>query len=134
MKPGYRQVRRLMARLGLEARYPKRFKAATDSNHNGAISPNGQNLQFGAEAPTKFGRLASPAPGLWKAGCIWRSSLICFRGKSWAGPLQATCGLRCVPVPCKWPIYPQGTRAQKAETWLAPSFGSGQPICQPRIP
>jgi putative transposase len=29
-----------MARLGLKARYPKRFKVTTDSNPNEAISPN----------------------------------------------------------------------------------------------
>ncbi|MBK8814030.1 MAG: hypothetical protein IPN42_00210 [Methylococcaceae bacterium] len=39
MKSGHYQVRYLMVRLGLKARYPKRFKVTTDSNHNEAISP-----------------------------------------------------------------------------------------------
>jgi putative transposase len=42
-----------MARPGLKARHPKRFKVTADSNHNGAISPNSQNLQFGAKAPNQ---------------------------------------------------------------------------------
>jgi transposase InsO family protein len=40
LKSGHYQVRYLMSRLGLKARYPKRFKATTDSNHNKAISLN----------------------------------------------------------------------------------------------
>ena len=32
MTSGHYQVRHLMARLGLKARYPKRFKVTTDSN------------------------------------------------------------------------------------------------------
>ncbi len=40
MKSGHYQVRHLMARLGLKARYPKRFKVTTDSNHNELISPS----------------------------------------------------------------------------------------------
>ena len=42
-----------MARLGLKARYPKRFKVATDSNHNEAISPNSLDRQFEAKAPNQ---------------------------------------------------------------------------------
>lgn len=34
------KARRLMKKLGLKARYPKRFKVTTDSDHNDAISPN----------------------------------------------------------------------------------------------
>ena len=44
-------MRHLMARLGLKARYPKRFKVTTDSNHNEAISPNSLDRQFEAKAP-----------------------------------------------------------------------------------
>jgi transposase InsO family protein len=53
MKWGHYQVRHLMARLGLKARYPKRFKVTTDSNHNEAISPNSLNRQFEAKAPNQ---------------------------------------------------------------------------------
>lgn len=50
MKPGRYQVRHLMGRLGLRARYPKRFKVTADSNHNEAIAPNSLDRQFEAKA------------------------------------------------------------------------------------
>lgn len=53
IKSGHYQVRHLMDRLGLKARYPKRFKVTTDSNHNEAISPNSLNRQFEAKAPNQ---------------------------------------------------------------------------------
>lgn len=53
IKSGHYQVRHLMARLGLKARYPKRFKVTTDSNHNGAISPNSLDRQFDVVAPNQ---------------------------------------------------------------------------------
>ena len=40
-----------MVRLGLQVRYPKRFKVTTDSNHNGSVSPNLLERQFDAAAP-----------------------------------------------------------------------------------
>ena len=40
---GRYKVRQAMARLGLEVRYPKKFKVTTDSNHNDSISPNTLN-------------------------------------------------------------------------------------------
>ena len=42
-----------MARLGLKARYPKRFKVTTDSNHSEAISPNSLDRQFDVVAPNQ---------------------------------------------------------------------------------
>jgi putative transposase len=42
---------RLMSKLGLKVRYPKRFKVTTDSNHNEAISPNLLNRGFDVVAP-----------------------------------------------------------------------------------
>jgi transposase InsO family protein len=42
-----------MGRLGLKARYPKRFKVTTDSNHNEAISPNSLDRQFDVVAPNQ---------------------------------------------------------------------------------
>ncbi|MBK8817295.1 MAG: hypothetical protein IPN42_18120 [Methylococcaceae bacterium] len=53
MKSGHYQVRYLMVRLGLKARYPKRFKVTTDSNHNEAILPNSLDRQFEAKAPNQ---------------------------------------------------------------------------------
>ena len=49
IKSGYYQVRHLMARLGLKARYPKRFKVTTGSNHNAAISSNSLDRHKGAD-------------------------------------------------------------------------------------
>jgi len=40
-----------MAELGLKVRYPKKFKAATDSDHNNADSPNKLNRQFTVKTP-----------------------------------------------------------------------------------
>lgn len=51
IKSGY--CTHLMARLGLKARYPKRFKVTTDSNHNEAISANSLDRQFGVVAPNQ---------------------------------------------------------------------------------
>ena len=53
MKSGHYQVRHLMARLGLKARYPKRFKVTTDSNHNEAISTNSLDREFDVVAPNQ---------------------------------------------------------------------------------
>jgi putative transposase len=53
MTSGHYQVRHLMVRLGLKARYPKRFKVTTDSNHNQAISPNSLDRQFDTFAPNQ---------------------------------------------------------------------------------
>jgi len=53
LKSGHYQVRHLMARLGLKARYPKRFKVTTDSNHDDAISPNSLGRQFDVIAPNQ---------------------------------------------------------------------------------
>lgn len=53
MKSGYYQVRHLMARLGLKARYPKRFKVTTDSNHNELISPNTLDQKFDVVSPNQ---------------------------------------------------------------------------------
>jgi transposase InsO family protein len=47
------KARRLMKKLGLKARYPKRSKITTDSDHNDAISPNLLNRQFGVAVPNK---------------------------------------------------------------------------------
>jgi putative transposase len=53
MKSGHYQVRHLMVRLGLKARYPRHFKVTTDSSHNEAISPNSLDRQFDVVAPNR---------------------------------------------------------------------------------
>jgi transposase InsO family protein len=50
---GRYKVRRLMDRLRLEVRYPKRFKATTDSNHHETIAPNLLARQFTAAQPNQ---------------------------------------------------------------------------------
>jgi putative transposase len=50
---GRYKARRLMAKLNLKARYPKRFKVTTDSNHNDAISPNLLDRQFNVANPNQ---------------------------------------------------------------------------------
>ncbi|NOT84259.1 MAG: IS3 family transposase [Methylococcaceae bacterium] len=48
---GRHKAGRLMSKLGLQVRYPKRFKVTTDSNHNDTISPNLLNREFDVVAP-----------------------------------------------------------------------------------
>jgi transposase InsO family protein len=50
---GRYKVRSAMARLGLQARYPKRFKVATDSHHSESVSPNLLGRPFDAAAPNQ---------------------------------------------------------------------------------
>jgi len=48
---GRHKVRSAMARLGLQVRYPKRFRVTTDSNHTESVSPNLLDRQFDVAAP-----------------------------------------------------------------------------------
>jgi putative transposase len=50
---GRYKIRRIMSELGLQARYPKRFKTTTDSNHQHLIAPNRLNRDFNVDAPNK---------------------------------------------------------------------------------
>jgi transposase InsO family protein len=50
---GRYKVCRIMTKLGLSVRYPKRFKVTTDSHHNEAISANKLARQFTVIAPNK---------------------------------------------------------------------------------
>lgn len=47
------KVRRLMAKQGLIARYPRRFRVTTDSNHSEPIAPNILERQFEVHKPNK---------------------------------------------------------------------------------
>ncbi len=42
-----------MVQLGLEVRYPKRFKVTTESHHSKTISPNELGRQFDVTEPNK---------------------------------------------------------------------------------
>ena len=48
---GRYKTRKVMAELNLKPRYPKRFKATTDSNHNDAIAPNLLDRKFKVAKP-----------------------------------------------------------------------------------
>lgn len=47
------KVSSLMAKFNLQARYPKRFKATTDSNHSLEVAPNTLNRGFTVNAPNQ---------------------------------------------------------------------------------
>lgn len=51
---GRYRVRRLMRKLELRAKTPRRYKVTTDSNHSFCIAPNMVDRQFKAEAPNKI--------------------------------------------------------------------------------
>ncbi|MGC3833797.1 IS3 family transposase [Moritella viscosa] len=51
---GHYKIRRLMSRLGLQARYPRRFKVTTDSKHNFNIADNLLERKFDVQQPNKY--------------------------------------------------------------------------------
>jgi len=52
-KIGRFKVSRLMEQLKLEVRYPKRFRATTDSNHSLVVAPNTLNRRFNPTKPNQ---------------------------------------------------------------------------------
>ena len=50
---GRHQTRSVMAKLGLQPRYPKRFRVTTDSRHGESVSPNLLDRQFDVAAPNQ---------------------------------------------------------------------------------
>jgi putative transposase len=124
MKSGHHQVRHLMARLGLKARYPKRFKVTTDSNHNEAISPNSLGRQFDVVAPNQV--WTTDITYIWTLeGWLYLAVVIDIfstsGGFGYCRPHADFVVRQCVT---------NGFLAQKTETWLAPSFGPWQPMRQ----
>ena len=83
----------LMAKLNLKARYPKRFKATTDSNHNDTISPNSLDRQFNVEKPNQ----------------VWAADM--------SVPQQAAYEMRADPSPSacrgRWQTTVSGTRQKR---------------------
>lgn len=53
IRAGRYKVKRWMKELGLNVRYPKKFKVTTDSDHNEAISANKLDRQFTIDSPNK---------------------------------------------------------------------------------
>lgn len=70
------KMRRIMRELKLQVRYPKRFKATTDSNHNEAISPNRLDRQFQVAKPNQVWTTISPMCGRCRVGFTLPWSLI----------------------------------------------------------
>jgi len=86
-----------MDRLGLKARYPKRFKVTTNSNHNEVISANSLDRKFDVVAPNQV--WTTDITYIWtqgEAGSMLQLPLIYFPGKSWVGLLQTICEQHCV--------------------------------------
>ena len=83
---GRHKVRRLMQDLSLVVRYPKRFKATTDSRHSESISPNTLDRQFSVSQPNQV--WTTDITYVWTLqGWLYmlRWSSTYFRGKSWVG-------------------------------------------------
>jgi len=51
---GRYRVVRLMRKLKLKAKMPKRYKVTTDDNHSYSVAPNLVNCQFRADSPNKL--------------------------------------------------------------------------------
>lgn len=51
---GRYKARSTMRKLGLAARYPKKYKTTTDSNHNNRIEPNKLNRQFTVDEANRY--------------------------------------------------------------------------------
>jgi len=50
---GRYRIRRLMRKLDLKAKEPRRYKVTTDSNHKYPIAPNLLDRQFQVDSPNK---------------------------------------------------------------------------------
>jgi putative transposase len=104
MEAGRYKVRRLMARLGLEVRYPKRYKVTTDSNHSEAIAPNILDRQFAVAEPNKV--WTTDITYVWTPeGWLYVAIVIdLFSRQVVAGQWLIICEHHCASVPCKWPF------------------------------
>ena len=51
---GRYKARSTMRKLGLVARYPKKYKTTTDSNHSNRIEPNKLNRQFTVNEANRY--------------------------------------------------------------------------------
>ncbi len=54
-----------MSRLGLQSRYPKRFKVTTDSKYNFNIADNLLDRKFDVQQPNKYWTTISPTFERW---------------------------------------------------------------------
>ena len=105
IEAGRYKVRRLMARLGLEVRYPKRYRVTTDSDHNETISPNKLDRQFAVAEPNKV--WTTDITYVWTLeGWLYVAIVIDLFSRQvvGAGLLLIIYGHHCVSAPCKWPF------------------------------
>ena len=126
MKSGYYQVRHVMTRLGLKARYPKCFKVMTNSNHSETISANTLNRQFDVIAPNQV--WTTDITYVWTfEGWLYVAVVIDLFsrqvvGRAIAEHMRTTLCVKALQM---------AFLAKKTSAWLASSLGSRQPICQP---
>ncbi|WP_407939043.1 IS3 family transposase [Methylobacter luteus] len=103
MAVGRYKTRRIMRKLKLVVRYPKRFNVTTDSNHSEAISPNQLDRPFKVAKPNQV--WTTDITYVWTLqGWLCVSVVIdLFSGKSWAGQWMIICVPRSGCGHCKWP-------------------------------
>ena len=65
-----------MKQLQLQARYPKHFKATTDSNHNLEVAPNTLNRNFNPEKPNQV--LVADLSYVWTLGWVYLATIMDF--------------------------------------------------------
>jgi transposase InsO family protein len=106
---GRYKARRIMAKLNLRARHPKRFKATTDSKHNDAISPNLLDRQFNVAKPNQV--WTTDITYVWTLkGWLYVAIVVDLFSRQIVGwsvddhiPTGHKCARRCVLTHCKYP-------------------------------
>jgi hypothetical protein len=101
---GRYKARTLMTKLGLQVRYPKRFKVTTDSNHDEAISPNLLDRKFDVAAPNQV--WTTDITYVWTLeGWMYVAIVVDLFSRQIVGwAMDDHCTHRCVWQPCKWLI------------------------------
>ena len=106
-----------MQQLKLKVRYPKRYKAITDSNHSEAISPNRLDRQFNVAKPNQV--WTTDITYIWTLqGWLYLAvviDLFARRVVGWGGQLTIICALHCVSA-LHMAIYPKGTSGSESPT------------------
>ena len=75
------RVERLMRENDIRARHKHHYKVTTGSKHNLPIAPSLLDRNFNPDAPNQVWASDIPIYGRTRAGCIWRSYLICLTMK-----------------------------------------------------
>jgi transposase InsO family protein len=110
---------------------PKRFKVTTDSNHNAAISPNLWQRESPVDEPNKVWTTDItyvPTRESWPYVAVvidWFSRQVV----GWAIDGHLPTSL-CVSA-LQMAFLPTGHKGAESRNRVCPSFGLGQPNCQP---